>query len=161
MHAYDLVDEAVINAPAPQVWKALIAELNGAATWWTPHNTFEPGSTGPEHVGGTTLVTVHTKGVDKGGPKLRFTATTTRITPGEHYAADYTDGAFRGQATFTLTPTEDDTKTRLTMTFTASPHGWLKLLAKVADIPAQHSSATHNAFKHLNTHLTTAAGGAR
>ncbi|MER7757920.1 SRPBCC family protein [Kitasatospora sp. NPDC097643] len=155
MDRYDIVDSTIINAPVDQVWRELIAELNGAANWWTPHNTFEPGFTGPEHVGGTTLVTVHTKGVDKGGPKLRFTATTTSVTPGRQLAADYTDGAFRGRSVFDLTPVDGDTRTRLSMTFTATPQGWLSILAKVANIGAQHSQATQNAFSHLNTRLTS------
>ncbi|MFJ2193950.1 SRPBCC family protein [Kitasatospora sp. NPDC087861] len=155
MHTYDIINETIIHAPTEHVWHELIAELNGATTWWTPHNTFQPGTTSPEHIGGTTHITVHPKGNTKGGPKIRFTATTTHTTPHRHLATDYTHGAFRGHATYTLTPLHHNTQTRLTMHFTATPHGWLTLLAKLTNIGTQHSTATQNAFTHLNTHLTT------
>ncbi|MFG3053348.1 SRPBCC family protein [Kitasatospora sp. NPDC048239] len=160
MNSYDIVDEAIIDAPVERVWEALVAELGGAAHWWVPHNTFEPGAVGPEREGGSTVVTVHTKGVDKGGPKLRFTARTTAVEPGRRLAADYVAGAFRGSSEFRLTAVDGGARTRLSMAFQAAPQGWLRLLAKVADIGAEHSRATRNAFAHLDA-LLAGAGGAR
>ncbi|MCB5178554.1 SRPBCC family protein [Streptomyces antimicrobicus] len=156
MTPYDLIDEAVIDAPAAAVWDALITEFRGAKQWWVPHNTFATVSGSPDAVGGEVAVTVHTKGVDNGGLKLRFTARTTAVQPGRRLDIAYVDGVFRGPSTFTLEPLADG-RTRLAMHFTARPHGWLKLLSKVADLGAEHSRGTLAAFASLNRHLAGVA----
>ncbi|MFD5029092.1 SRPBCC family protein [Streptomyces sp. NPDC058220] len=162
MNGYDIIDEAVVDAPADVVWDALVAEFRGAARWWVPYNTFETVSGAPDKVGSTVAVTVHTKGVDNGGPKLRFTQRTESVVPGRRLTVEYVDGVFRGPADFILEPLDDGRRTRITMHFRGRPHGKLKLLAKVADIGAEHSKATLGAFVALNGQLAAApAGGAR
>ncbi|MFF8789411.1 transposase [Streptomyces sp. NPDC015125] len=47
------------------------------------------------------------KGVDKGGPKIRFTARATAIEPGRRLVLAYVHGAFRGSAEFTVDLLED------------------------------------------------------
>ncbi|MBW5481309.1 SRPBCC family protein [Streptomyces bambusae] len=148
-----MIDEAVIDAPAAAVWDALVAEFRGAKQWWVPHNTFTTVSGSPDAVGGEVGVTVHTKGVDNGGLKLRFTARTTAVEPGRRLDIEYVDGVFRGPSTFTLEPLGDG-RTRLAMHFSARPHGWLKLLSKVADLGAEHSRGTLAAFESLDRRLS-------
>ncbi|MGY0490662.1 SRPBCC family protein [Streptomyces sp. WG-D5] len=148
MTGYDLIDEAVVDAPPEAVWEALVAEFRGAARWWVPANTFAVVSGTPDVVGGEVAVTVHTKGVDKGGPKLRFTARTRAVEPGRLLSVDYVDGVFRGTSDFVVEPL-DGGRTKVGMHFVGRPHGWLKLLAKVADIGAEHSKATSAAFVAL------------
>jgi uncharacterized protein YndB with AHSA1/START domain len=150
MNGYDLVDEAFIDASPDIVWQELLSELRGAARWWVPHNTFEPGSVPPEHVGGTTEVTIHTKGVNQGGLKLRFTSRTRSIEPGRRLVIDYVAGVFRGSSEFTLDPVDDGQRTRLSMHFRAQPHGRMRLLARIADVGLQHSQGTQAAFANLN-----------
>jgi uncharacterized protein YndB with AHSA1/START domain len=157
---YDILDEAFIDAPADVVWGALIAELNGAAGWWVPHNTFVPGSVPPEKIGGKTQVTVHPKGVDKGGPKLRFTAKTRAVEPQRRLLADYTSGVFRGTSEFRLDPVESGDRTRLSMHFRGEPMGWVRILAKLADVGWEHSKATQAAFANLNAIVSKQAKGA-
>ncbi|MGW7575766.1 SRPBCC family protein [Streptomyces sp. NPDC054765] len=154
MDRYDLLDEALLEAGPDRVWDALISEFGGAAQWWVPDNTFEPGRGTAAEVGGTTLVTVHTKGVDKGGPKIRFTARTTAVEPGRRLVLAYVHGAFRGSAEFTVGPLEDG-GTRLALRFRARPHGGFALLARLVDVGAQHSRATRAAFARLNARLST------
>ncbi|NEE26608.1 SRPBCC family protein, partial [Streptomyces sp. SID7982] len=131
-----------------------------------PDNTFEPVDGTPDRVGALTRITVHTKGVDKGGKKLRFTARTTAVQRAERLALEYVEGAFRGTAEFTLTRLEDG-GTRLVMFFRASPQGQLAFLARLVDVGAMHTRATRAAFGRLNQLLSTgtpaasAAGGAR
>lgn len=161
MNGYDIIDEAIIDAPPEAVWESLVAELNGAAKWWVPHNTFKPGSQPPEKVGGQTEVTVHPKGVDKGGPKLRFTARTREVDPGRRLLADYVDGVFRGTSEFFVEPVDGGRYTRLAMHFRGEPSGWVRLLAKAADIGLQHSKATQNAFANLNGIIGTRKSPAR
>ena len=148
MNGYDIIDEAVIDAPPDQVWAALIAELNGARAFWVPANTFQPGRAAPDTVGGETLVTVHTKGVDKGGPKLRFTSRTTAVTEGQRLTGEYVDGAFRGVNEYLLEALPGG-GTLLSMRFTARQYGWVRHLARVADIGAEHSADTQAAFARL------------
>lgn len=150
MSEYDLIDEAIIDAQADVVWRALVAELRGARAWWVPHNTFEPGPVRPDEVGGEVRVTVHAKGVDKGGPKLRFTGRTTAVDPGRRLVTEYHDGVFRGVGELVLEPVDGGARTRLAMHFKARPHGWLRLLAALVDIGAQHSKGTQSAFANLN-----------
>ncbi|MFJ3633217.1 SRPBCC family protein [Streptomyces sp. NPDC090112] len=153
MTTYDLIDEAVIDAPADAVWEALVAEFRGAGQWWVPHNTFTAVSGAPDSVGARVGVTVHTKGVDKGGLKLRFTSRTVAVEPGRRLDIEYVDGVFRGPSTFLLEPLEGG-RTRISMHFTGRPHGWLKVLAKVADLGAEHSRGTLAAFESLNRQLS-------
>jgi hypothetical protein len=154
---YDITDETFIDAPASVVWLALVAELNGAAKWWVPHNTFAPGSVPPERRGGVTVVTVHPKGVDKGGPKLRFTAKTRFVEPERRLMADYTAGVFRGSSEFRLDPVDGGRRTRLSMRFRGEPQGWVRYLDKLADIGLQHSKATQAAFGSLNSLVSDGA----
>ncbi|MFF1788995.1 SRPBCC family protein [Kitasatospora sp. NPDC058243] len=154
MHTYDLINEAIIHAPTHQVWNHLIAELNGTTTWWTPHNTHQPGNPTPEHPGGTTHITIHPNGHTKPGPKIHTTATTTHTTPPHTLTTTHT-GHFTGTTTYTLTPTHNNQHTKLTITFTTTPHGWPTLLPKHT-IPNQHTKATHNALTNLNHQLTRA-----
>ncbi|MEU7065542.1 SRPBCC family protein [Streptomyces sp. NPDC053429] len=160
MTTYDLIDEAVIDAPATAVWEALLSEFRGAAQWWVPANTFAPVSGSPDQVGGEVGVTVHTKGVGNGGLKLRFTARTVAVESGRRLDVEYVDGAFRGPATFRLEPLPDG-RTRLSMHFAGRPHGWLGVLAKVVDLGAEHSKATLAAFESLGRRLSSSTAGAR
>jgi pimeloyl-ACP methyl ester carboxylesterase len=148
--SFDIVDTAFIDTSPDVVWKELVAELNGGAGWWVPKNTFAPGAVSPEEPGGETEVTVHTKSVDKGGPKLRFVARTTEVEPGRRLAADYVSGAFIGTCEFLLEPASGGRRTRLSMHFKAEPKGLAKVLGKLADIGLQHSQATQAAFGRLN-----------
>ncbi|MEU3064048.1 SRPBCC family protein [Streptomyces subrutilus] len=153
MTTYDLIDEAVIDAPADAVWDALVAEFRGAKKWWVPHNTFTAVSGAPDAVGGKVGVTVHTKGEGNGGLKLRFTSRTVAVEPGRRLDIEYVEGVFRGPSTFLLEPLEGG-RTRISMHFTGSPHGWLKVLAKVADLGVEHSKATLAAFESLDRQLS-------
>ncbi|WP_436494507.1 SRPBCC family protein [Actinokineospora sp. HUAS TT18] len=148
MTDYDLIDEAFINTSPDVVWEALIAELGGARRWWVPTNTFEAGAIPADKVGAEVHVTVHTKGVDKGGPKLKFTSRTTSVVPGRRLTFEYVDGAFLGTGDFRLD--EVDGGTKLAMHFTAAPQGILKVLAKVKDLGEAHSQGTQGAFANLN-----------
>ncbi|MEV7833365.1 SRPBCC family protein [Streptomyces subrutilus] len=153
MTTYDLIDEAVIDAPADAVWDALVAEFRGAKKWWVPHNTFTAVSGAPDAVGGKVGVTVHTKGEGNGGLKLRFTSRTVAVEPGRRLDIEYVEGVFRGPSTFLLEPLEGG-RTRISMHFTGSPHGWLKVLAKVADLGVEHSKATLAAFESLDRQMS-------
>ncbi|MEU3186186.1 SRPBCC family protein [Streptomyces sp. NPDC006923] len=153
MNGYDIIDEAVVDAPTDVVWDALVAEFRGAAAWWVPHNTFETVSGAPDVVGGEVAVTVHTKGVDNGGLKLRFTARTRSVEPGRRLGVEYVDGVFRGLGDFVLEPLDDGRRTWISMHFRGRPHGKLKLISKVADIGAEHSKATLAAFAALDKRL--------
>jgi len=150
MPAYDVINEALIDASPERVWTALIAELDGARAWWVPANTFAPTTTSAGSVGGETEVTVHTKGVDKGGPKLKFTARTTAIEPASRLLTTYVAGAFRGTALYRLIPVDGGTRTKLWMRFQARPMGILKVLSKVVKVDKEHSKATEAAFRSLD-----------
>ncbi|WP_446040731.1 SRPBCC family protein [Streptomyces sp. SID1121] len=160
MTGYDIIDEAVVGAPADAVWDALVAEFRGAAAWWVPANTFETVTGAPDVVGGEVAVTVHTKGVDKGGLKLRFTQRTVSVDPGRRLAVEYVDGVFRGPATFVLEPLDGGDRTRVRMHFQGRPQGKLKVISKLADIGAEHSKATLAAFAALDRQLAGARDGA-
>jgi uncharacterized protein YndB with AHSA1/START domain len=149
MTAYDVRNEVIIQAPTEQVWKALIEEFSGAAAWWVPYNTFESGDTPPDRLGGVTHVTVHTRGVDRRGLKLRFTARTSAVDPARRLVTDYVAGVFRGTATYALIPLNGNTATKLWMHFAAEPTGILNVLSRLKDIGEQHSEATDAAFANL------------
>lgn len=159
MPAYDVINEALIDASPERVWTALIAEFDGARAWWVPANTFAPTDAGAGQVGGETEVTVHTKGVDKGGPKLKFTARTTAIEPASRLLTTYVAGAFRGTALYRLIPVDGGMRTKLWMRFQARPMGILKVLSKVVKVDQEHSKATEAAFRSLDEVLRRTAPG--
>ncbi|MFJ8476820.1 hypothetical protein [Kitasatospora sp. NPDC094011] len=149
MHTINHTHETVYPHPTHTIWHHLINQLNNTGTWQHPKNTFQPGPTPPQEVTGTTLTTVHTNGPGKPGPKIHFTSTTTHTTPTSptsptddqyHYTATHS-GHFTGTTTITLTPLDNNTRTRLSYTFTATPQGWTKLLP-TAKIRANHTTAT-------------------
>lgn len=152
MSGYDIIDEAFIDTSPDLVWQALVAELGGAAGFWVPFNTFA--ATGPvDQVGTEVKWTVHPKGYDKGGPKLRFTSRTTYVAPGRRLDAEYFEGVFRGTVTFTVSPVNGGLASRISIHFKAVPQGIAKVLAKVADVGGKHSQAAQLAFSNLNTLL--------
>ncbi|MBD0672759.1 hypothetical protein [Streptomyces sp. CBMA156] len=155
MHAIHHTDQTLLNHPTQAVWDAIISELNGKTTWWHPHNTHQPGPTPPHQSGGTTTTTIHTGGVGKPGPKLRFTSTTTQITPNAQLTQSHT-GHFHGTTTYTLTPLHNNTQTRLTITFATTPHRLAKFLHRLTNLTAKHTTATQNALANLHRHLKTA-----
>ncbi|MFG2040386.1 alpha/beta fold hydrolase [Dactylosporangium sp. NPDC048998] len=159
MHRYDIVNEAVVGSPPERVWDALIAEFQGARQWWVPANTFRTTAGSPDRRGGTVEVTVHPKGVDKGGPKLKFIARTRIAEPGRLLVADYVGGGFSGVSTYTLNPLGDG-RTRLAMHFLADPQGPVRTLAKLADVGQEHLKATQAAFVRLDALLRGAPAGA-
>lgn len=159
MHRYDIVNDAVIGASPERVWAALIAEFQGARQWWVPANTFRTTAGSPDRPGGTVEVTVHPKGVDKGGPKLKFIARTRISEPGRLLVADYVGGGFSGVSTYRLEPLADG-RTRLQMHFLAEPKGPVRILAKLADIALEHTKATRAAFELLDAQLRGSDGPA-
>jgi hypothetical protein len=40
MSRFDVVDEAMIDAPPDVVYAAFVDEMNGKTSWWAPHHTF-------------------------------------------------------------------------------------------------------------------------
>ncbi len=164
MSGYDIVDTTFIDTSPDVVWKELVAELSGGASWWVPKNTFKPGPVAPDEPGGETEVTVHPKGVDSGGPKLRFVARTREVEPGKRLAADYVSGAFLGTCEFVLEPAAGGRRTRLSMHFQAEAQGIARVLGKVADLGLEHSQGAQAAFARLNQlvgagELVVAEGG--
>lgn len=149
MSGLDIIDEAYVDTTPDLVWQAIIAELGGAATFWSSHNTFS--STRPaDEVGAEVTWTVHPKGVGKAGPKLRFTSRTVAVDPGRRLETDLFGGVFRGSATFTVEPVCGGLATLISLHFKTTPHGWVKMLAKVADVGLKHSRATQAAFANLD-----------
>jgi uncharacterized protein YndB with AHSA1/START domain len=150
MGGYDIVDEKVIDASPDTVWHAVISEFRGARRWWTPHVTFKPGSTPIDQVGGEAHATIHTRGEQNRGLRLRFTARTRSVVPGKKLVADYVAGAFRGTGTFSVAPV-DSGKTKLTMRWQARPTGWVRILSKVVNIGKEHSRTSQEALGNLAT----------
>jgi uncharacterized protein YndB with AHSA1/START domain len=149
---YDIIDEAFIDTSPDLVWQALVAELGGAASFWVPFNTFAA-SAPPDEVGTEVKWTVHSRGVDKGGPKLRFTSRTVAVEPGRRLTAEYFEGVFRGTVDFIVEPARGGLGTRVTIHFQAAPQGFVKVLAKVADVGLKHSQAAQLAFQNLDARL--------
>jgi uncharacterized protein YndB with AHSA1/START domain len=149
---YDIIDAGFIDASPDLVWQALVAELGGAASFWVPFNTFSA-SGPPDQVGTEIKWTVYAKGVDKGGPKFRFTSRTTAVEPGRKLTAEYFEGVFRGHVTFVVEPVNDGLGTWVSIHFKAEPRGFVKLLAKIADVSLKHSQAAQRAFSNLNSRL--------
>lgn len=150
MSGYNTVDEAVIEASPEVLWEALVAEFRGARRWYVPYVTFRPGATPLDRIGGETHVTVHTRGLDRPGLRLRYTSRSRVVEPDRHLAVEYVSGAFRGEEEFVLQPLEGG-GTRLAIHWRARPHGWVRFLARLVHLDEEHSRVTREALANLAT----------
>jgi hypothetical protein len=148
----DIIDEAFVDTTPDLVWQAIIAELGGAASFWATNNTFSSNRPADE-IGAEVVWTVHPKGVGKAGPKLRFTSRTVAVQPGRRLDMELFGGVFRGSATFIVEPVNGGLATRISLHFKTTPHGWVKMLAKVANVGLKHSRTTQAAFANLDNLL--------
>lgn len=149
MKSYDLVDEVTVRSAPQEVWNALLGELRGEARWWVPSNTFKVISGDPSEPGGKVEWTVHSRGVDRGGPKLVFVSQTRSASPAKSLVLDYVGGVFAGVCFFSVEELEEGSSTKLRMHFRVRPRKWVALLARVAPIDIEHSRAARAAFANL------------
>jgi pimeloyl-ACP methyl ester carboxylesterase len=146
-------DQVDLAAPPATVWAALLDELGGGGRWWLPNNTFVPLAGRVDTPGAALRVEVRPKGRDGGGPVLAFTAVTRVAVAEVLLAMDFVDGCFRGGWRFELSPLADGGGTRLAVVFEAEPVGWVRALARVVDVGAEHSAGVARAFERLAAHL--------
>ncbi|MBI9114191.1 alpha/beta fold hydrolase, partial [Sanguibacter suaedae] len=158
---YHLRDEVELPAPPADVWRELLAELAGGSRWWLPNNTFVPLSGPVDRVGASLRVEVRPGGRDSRGPVLTFVATTRTVEPHRRLAMDFVDGCFRGSWRFDVEALADGAASRLSVTFDAVPQGWVRGLARVVDVGAQHSIGVRTAFDALAARLTVDGAGER
>ncbi|MBF4463163.1 MULTISPECIES: alpha/beta fold hydrolase [unclassified Rathayibacter] len=146
-------DQVDLPAAPAEVWAALLAELGGGGRWWLPNNTFVPLAGRIDMLGAALRVEVRPKGRDGSGPVLAFTAVTRVAVAEELLAMDFVDGCFRGGWRFELSPLDGGRATRLAVVFEAEAAGWVRALARVVDVGAEHSAGVGLAFEQLAAHL--------
>ncbi|WP_146079829.1 alpha/beta fold hydrolase [Rathayibacter rathayi] len=126
-----------------------MSELAGSSEWWLPNNTFVPLASSVAAIGSSIRVEIRPNGRNARGPVLSFVATTRTAIAEQLLEMDFIDGCFRGRWRFDLTPLADDRSTRLALTFEAEPRGWVRQLARVVDIGAEHTVGVRLAFERL------------
>jgi uncharacterized protein YndB with AHSA1/START domain len=149
MSSYDTVDEAIIDASPEVVWEALLAEFQGARRWWLPHVTFETVGEPVDRVGGEMQVTVHTRGIDRKGLRLRYIARSRTVEPARHLVFDYVTGGFQGWEEFVLAPLDEGARTHVAVHWRARPNGWVRFLAKAVAMDEEHSRVTRDGLANL------------
>lgn len=147
MPRWDVTDRTVIRAPAPAVFRAVLDAYSGRAPWWLPQLRAVPRPGAPASSEG--LVTdVFVRGR---GPS-RFTARISEVIEAKKIGLDYIGGDFIGHAAWTFEPDLD--ATRVSFRWQTDPGKLLvRIVAKVIDMPKEHSKVMHIGFAGLAKHF--------
>lgn len=146
MPQFDVIDEAIIDAPLDAVYGAFVDEMNGKTSWWAPHHTFRLLSGGSfDSVGAKLESMVRTKW------PVRYTTETVEAVPGDHIHVRYIAGSFRGDADWTFENV--DGKTRIGCRWQTTAAGSLRLMAQFLPVAKSHSAVTVAGFEKLQIFL--------
>jgi uncharacterized protein YndB with AHSA1/START domain len=159
MAKYDVLDEAVLEATPTEVATALENETHGRSHWWRSWMQIRPLDASRNlEVGATMRFAVHnpTSRVQWGLP--RFTGRVTTYEPEHRIVFEFIEGAFRGTGEWVI-ERADDSHTRISFRWVASPAGSMRLKAHLVDVPKMHSRVMRKGYKGLDRYLTETRHG--
>jgi uncharacterized protein YndB with AHSA1/START domain len=144
----DVIDEALIDAPPDEVFRAIVDLHDGKTDWWSPYHTMElrAGTTFAE-VGAVVANTVRVRGRFP----IRFTTRTTEVVENKMIRVDYVGGAFRGKATWTFELVDD--MTLLAQRWCTRPAGMLRVAAPLLPVAKSHPDTMRVGFDRLRAFL--------
>jgi|GEM_PF-295809 alpha/beta hydrolase family protein len=141
----EITDSVRLPADREVVWDLLTAELAGAGAWWNRINTFAA-DRDPGTLGSRIRWTIAPNGINKPGPRFRFTSVTVEAVRPSRLELSFR-GDFEGKSVFRLEDVEEDT--RLSLEFSAECRGWAGVFSRLVDMSASHSRSTRDAFRRL------------
>jgi uncharacterized protein YndB with AHSA1/START domain len=153
MVRYDVIDETIIPADPPTVWRALLDAARGEASWWEPYLRMRPRGDVPQgQVGAIVDIAANEKGDLTSRRTTHITGRVREVEEPHRLVLDYISGDFRGTGEWTFEPLQDGA-TRLEMRWRTDPHGLvLVILSRFQDIGALHSQVMQRGFEQLEAY---------
>lgn len=147
MKTYSAVDQVIVHASPPVVFRALLDECAGATHWWAPHVRITPVSDPPfDHVGATARSAVHS------GVTVHFLWRIGAIEPDKLIRIEYAEGDLVGVGTLTMEAVPEGTLLRYD--WETQTNSWLAhILAPVLGMGKRHSHLMLLGFEGLEAYL--------
>lgn len=142
----EVTDEAIINSPSSEVFKAILNEAAGKTNWWMPHwESKLRGRIPINEVGAVFEMTVHRTG------KPRLSGKVTEIIQDKFIKTELS-GDFEGTGEWTFEPLNG--KTRLQYRWDVKPKKPLfRLISPFMDLGKSHSEVMQRGFESLEAFL--------
>jgi uncharacterized protein YndB with AHSA1/START domain len=149
MPKIDRLDEAVIDAPPMEVYKAILNEYAGVTHWWMPYLEYKlEGDMPIDREGAIGIMTFHYS--KRASSKSSFKV--AKIVEAKSIEIEYA-GDIVGTGTWTFEPT--DGKTKVQYRSNSRTNSLLAtLISPFVDFGKGHSDVTQKGFKALNSYLS-------
>jgi uncharacterized protein YndB with AHSA1/START domain len=150
MPKIDVTDEAVIDAPPMEVYKAILTEFAGVTNWWLPYHGYKlRGELPIDHEGAIFDYIVFPKSRIASS---KISAKVTRIVEAKIIELELA-GDFVGTEEWTFEPTKGKTKLKIRI---IAKTNMLKasLFSPLVNIGKGHSDNMQKGFKALNSYLS-------
>jgi hypothetical protein len=148
MPKYELIDEAVIDAPSMAVYKAVLDEYAGVTHWFMPYIEYKPRGDTPVREGTIVDAIIN----PKSRTKMKCSTKVTKLVEGKLIEEEYA-GDFVGTGSWTFEPT--DGKTKLQQRQNTKPNKLLfSIVAPFVKVEKGHSETMQKGFKSLNSYLS-------
>ncbi len=157
---YDLVDEAVVEAPPAEVMAALEDEAAGRSRWWRPWLVMaldEP-SRGIVQGAAMTIRISESGHPDRAFGTLRMRALLTEVERGRTIRYALT-GPFKGTGEWRFEPLSD-VRTSVSLRWRMEPTGLMRLWTRVFDVSRHHSAVMRKGFAGLAAYVAEQRGRA-
>jgi uncharacterized protein YndB with AHSA1/START domain len=143
--AYDVTDEAILNATPERVFRALVDEYAGVTHWWKQVESKPVGDIPFGQVGAVCTVTVRNHGT------ARFTWRTAEILENHRIRCEYLEGDLTGYGDLTLEPVGQ--ATRIEYRWRVKTRGRANILGPLLNLKRRHSEVIQAGFRALAQHL--------
>jgi uncharacterized protein YndB with AHSA1/START domain len=148
MPKYELVDEAVIDAPPILVYKAVLDEYAGVTHWFMPLIEYKPRGNAPVREGTTVDAIIN----PKSRTKIKCSTKVTKLVEGKLIEEEYA-GDFVGTGGWTFEPTDGKTKLKQYQN-TRTTKLLFSIVASFVNVEKGHSETMQKGFKSLNSYLS-------
>lgn len=146
--AFDVIDEATVEASCERVLDAIVAEYTGQTTWMAPHVTSRIRRRPADGEVGTL-----SDAAVRGFAAPRFTIRLAEVDrPNCRVVVEYVDGDFLGRGEWSTRPSEGAARVRYH--WQARPGGMrMRLVSRLLNVPKIHSYVMQNVLRGLASHL--------
>jgi uncharacterized protein YndB with AHSA1/START domain len=142
-------DEAIIDAPPMEVYKAILNEYAGVTHWWMPYIEHKPkGDIAIGHEGAICEKIAHGRGM-----RVKFSEKITKIVKGKSIEVEQS-GDFIGTGTWTFEPIDGKTRIQFRVNVRTNKLIFSLIAPFIRDIGKPHSESMQKGFNALNSYLS-------
>jgi uncharacterized protein YndB with AHSA1/START domain len=150
MPKIDVTDEAVIDAPPMDVYKAILDEFSGVTHWWMPYNGFMlRGDIPVDREGAVFDLIVFPK---SRVASSKISVKVAKIVEAKSIELEFS-GDFVGTEEYTFEPMEGKTKMQIHLNAKTNRLS-LSLVSPFVNLGKGHSANMQKGFKALNSYLS-------